>query len=185
MATAAKAAPKASGDVNWNQLLEDLQSGGNANFIFTKKPKNRIRLVRDPEQVPYIEVASTFRRNGVEGRTRTKFMILAVDLSAEDTDDEGPKVKGLVVSKTVFRQVVGLITEGYELWDPENGHGITISKTGQGLQTTYTVMPSQKVVPLDPDLLEDLPQLADLKEEYTKFSERPGAKDDAEAEADY
>lgn len=169
----AKTDLEAARDVNWEQLLEELQSGGSANFIFAKKPKNRIRLIRDPKQPVFAEVSSTFRRQGVEGTTKTKYMILAVDLTAPE-DDEEVKVKGLIVSKTVFRSIVALITEGYEFFDPTTGHGVTISKSGVGLQTQYSVMPSQKAQPLDPDLLKDLPLLSTLQEEYVKLNSRQG-----------
>lgn len=160
----------AKGTPNWGSLLEDLQAGGSANFIFAKKPRNRIRLIHDPAQPYFVEVSSTFRRNGEVGNTKTKYMVLAIE--PETDDEDGPKVKGLIVSKTVFRQIVGLLAEGYDFWDPEKGHGITINKTGTGLQTQYTVMPSQKSQPVSKDLMSDLPLLTHLQDEYAKLNAR-------------
>src|SRR5690554_6036191 len=107
----------------WRDVLERVEStGGGSNFIFPKAGRTRVRLVADPEERYFTEVKTNYR-----GRQKTKFLILAYDLGEED-----PELRGMIIPRTVFRAIVGLITEGYELWDPDEGRGIVIVRTGSG-----------------------------------------------------
>lgn len=163
--------------MNWGDVLDKLQAGGSSNFIFCKQQRTRLRLVHKPGEPYYTEVTSEF-----QGRKKTKFMVLAIDMGSED---EEQKVKGAILAKTPFRAIVSLLSEGFNLWDPKDGFGVTVVKTGSGLETQYSVMPSQKVLPIDEELIEAAPTFEQLHEEYRKLSEkRAGGDNGLEEKAD-
>lgn len=160
---------------DWGELLDRLQRGGSESFLYTKQQRTRVRLVRKPGEPYYAELATSY-----QGRAKTKFMILAVDMGA--ADDER-KVKGLILAKTPFKQIVALLTEGYDLWDLEGGYGVTIMKSGAGLETQYSVMPSQKPLAVDPALVADAPTFEELQFEYEKM-QKSRATVDEDTDAD-
>jgi hypothetical protein len=166
---AKKSTKKKTDPEYWDKVLESLQSG-DTNFIFIKPGRTRIRLLRDSEGSFYQEVESTFR-----GRTRTKYMLLAYSPDV-DTEDDSALIKGLLLSKTAFRGAVTLQAEGYELFDPEEGYGLTIVRTGSGLDTDYTVLPSKKPIEVPEAILEELTDVSLVKvaKAYTEFSASRG-----------
>lgn len=166
-----KAAAPAQAQPDWENLLENLATDRTSAFIFPKGPKTRVRLVHNPAEPYFTEIQTEFR-----GKAKTKYAVLAVQMDAAGDDEEGPKVKALVISKTVFRQIVQMLTEGYDLWDPEKGFGITILRQGSGLETNYSVLPSPRPVPVDPHLIEQAPDFASVQEEYAKLRERQASK---------
>jgi hypothetical protein len=185
-AMADKPTTKAKGteETNWGELLDQLNAGGSANFIFLKAGRARIRLVKPKSGAPFREVTSQFQQN----RPKTKYLMLAVDMGAPEDERA---VKGIVMPKTPFKSVVTLMTEGYDLLSPDEGHGVTFIRTGSGLDTTYNVMPSQKPQPVPKALLDAAPSLDDLKTEYesrpsrTTTTKKDGGDDEWTGEDDY
>lgn len=149
----------------WDKVLESLQ-GGDTNFIFIKPGRTRVRLLRDKDGDFFREVESTFRN-----RTRTKYMLLAYSPDVE-AEEGSSIVKGLLLSKTAFRGAVTLQAEGYELFDPEEGYGLTIVRTGSGLDTDYTVLPSKKPILVPESVLSELEEtdLGKVAKAYIEFS---------------
>lgn len=148
----------------WNSVLQDLDAGGGG-YIFPKAGRTRVRLIHNPDE-GYVE--EVINRYG-----RSRYMILAVR-----ADDEAEEVRGLLATKTVWKSIVQLLAEGYDFWDPEEGYGVTIIRTGTGLQdTTYTVIPSKSPVPLPDSILamvedETLPSLEEIAATYTDDSQK-------------
>lgn len=174
--TATKTAKVANGeqdDPDWSGLLDRLQQGGSNSFLFAKNPKNRYRLLHLDGEPFFVEVKSDFR-----GKVKVKYMLLALDMAAE-LDERIPK--GLIIAKTPFKAIVALLSEGYDLFS-ENGYGVTILKSGTGLDTSYSVMPSPKAIPVDPDLLDGAPTFEYLLKEYEAMAARRAEKPEGDAE---
>lgn len=149
-----KVAPKKAGKkgkVDWQSMLDSLESGGlTGNIFFPKSGKTRVRLIledEDDQESWFTEVQGEF-----EGKVRSRYIIRGVVLHPAPDDK---KIMGIVVSKTAMKGIVGMLAEGYDLFDPEEGHGITISKTGASLNTSWGVTPSPKPVEIDLDEYED------------------------------
>lgn len=159
--------------IDWDRVMDDLQSGGSSDFIFCKQDRTRLRLVQKEGQPAFTTIPSTY-----QGRTKDKYMILAVDMAV----DEGERtVRGVILSKTPFKAIVQLLQEGYDFFDPEEGFGVTVRRSGSGLDTQYAVMPSQKPLPMDPEWIEEnSPTFDDLKEKYAEMSARRSGDGDSD-----
>lgn len=140
------AAPiKKKGGVDWEAMLESLEAGGaNGNILFPKSGKTRIKLVLeddDDEASWYTEAVGEFN-----GKVRTRYILRAAVLFPAQDEK---KLMGVVVAKTAMKAIVGMLAEKYDLTDPEEGHGITLSKTGEGLNTTWGATPSPKPIEIE------------------------------------
>lgn len=142
---------------DWESLLEDLNSkaggGGSGNIYYIKREKTRVRLVlvpgRDPRRF-FVETQKIF-----QNKTSLCYLVPAVVLSTNVKDDQYAdplKVKWVRVPKTLLPQIVALIVEGFEIFHPTEGHGITIDQI-KGERTSYMVRASPKPVALDWDNL--------------------------------
>ncbi len=145
----------------WQKVLDGI--GEEGQFMFLKKAKTRIRLVMPDKgsKKPFRTVTSIYR-----GKPRTKYMMLAVDM------DEGDniQVRGLVAGKRAYKAIVSFLAEGYDLFHPTKGYGLTLIKTGTGPDTSYTAIPSHKAVPLPDEILTaDLPDLDKVAVEFDKW----------------
>ena len=49
----------------------------------------------------------------------------------------------------MYQSIVNTAAKGYDLFSPEEGLGVIITKTGSGLQTGYEVLPSPKPIVVD------------------------------------
>lgn len=171
---AAPPPPPAQEGNRWSNLLNDLNTAGSGDFFFPKTGRTRLRLIPEEgtEDQFFTQVDSVYR-----GQTKTKYILLAIVLGT----DQGPldekwvnKVVGVVVSKVVLKGIVQLLAEEYDLLS-EEGHGITIVRSGNGqFDTTYTVLPSQKVVPIPEEA--EMPEmtLEEMAEEFMDFQARKG-----------
>lgn len=156
----------------WQEVLQSL-TVGSSNFLFPREGRTRVRLGADRDGLYFLEVQTQY-----QGRIKTKFLLLAVPM------DEGEKTwKGLIVPKTVFRSIATLAAEGYELWDPEEAHGITIVRTGSGLESSYSVLPSHKPIPLPREVREqEIPSLTELLRVYQRIQARRWGGEEEEEE---
>lgn len=173
---------KKSGGVDWQAMLDSLESGGiTGNILFPKSGKTRIKLVLeddDDEESWYTEVQGEF-----QGRVRSRFILRGVVLFPAQ---EEKKILGIVVAKTAMKQIVSALAEGYNLTDAEEGHGITLSKTGSELNTTWGATPSPKPVEIedfdeyedDDSTLEELEkQLEEIAAKRAGSTKKKGKKD--------
>lgn len=167
---------------NWQKALDDLASGSTT-FFFMKQPKTRIRLVNqetDPEHF-FMPVTSVFR-----GKEKVKYLVMGVVISTEGrelADNWKNKIVPIVMPKTVIKSILTYLAEGYDFFDPKEGYGITIAKSGSGMEMDYTVLPSpqavslpEKVIPAD-KTLEDF---AAAFEEFQRNRGNGGGKNDSE-----
>lgn len=162
-----------SGASKWQNLLDDMQSGQGGPFFFPGEGKTRLRLVAQEGTSDefFAETRAVFR-----GKEKVKYIVLAyvVGSSSKELPEEMKgKITPVVVSKTVLRGILSLLAEGYDLLDPEDGHGLTLIRSGKGLDTSYNVMPSPTSVVLPDDLefpVETLEELAQMY--YTQSLER-------------
>lgn len=137
----------------WQAMLDSLASGQNGPTFFLKGGRTRIRLVPEPgteedaTPVFFTPVESQYR-----GRVRTKYLLSAVVLAAEGRDIPEEKVNKVIpvlVPKQVVSDILNALAEGWDLFDMENGHGISILKQGSGLNMEYSVNISPKPVALE------------------------------------
>jgi len=152
---ARKAAPKKEDpSVKWQSLLDGMRSGGA--FVFPQEGKTRLRLI-----LPEGEDLYHFYREVINSYGRTKYLIMAVVISSDEPD----VVRPVILPKTPLQDILTILAEGYELFDIEEGFGLSITRTGSGLDSKYSVLPSPKAYPLSDDLEwppEDLDEFADL-----------------------
>lgn len=147
----------------WSNLLDQLQKGG-GDFLFLKPGKHHLRLVQPPKgERPFLEVKTHYR-----GKPRTKYMVLVVDM-----DEDEKKIRGALLARTAWQGIVSLLAEGFELFDADNGYGVTVIRSGSGLNTEYSVLPSRKPVPLPNEVRnQETPSLADTAQAYLEMQKK-------------
>lgn len=137
---------------DWEAVLSGLQSGIGGEFFFVKSPKTRVRLLCFEEDLTHFFAPAT---TSYQGREKTKYVVFAKVIEtagqgAKPLSDEWKgKVAPLVITKTALNGILGVLSEGYDLFDEEEGYGVTIIRSGSGTDTDYTVMPSQGPVRVD------------------------------------
>lgn len=164
---------------DWQNMLDQLNSKGNGAYFFPKDGKTRIKLLWPTGHGPHDRVffAETLRM--FRGQTRTRYLVMGVVLASPngDADEEARrKVRVIVVNKTILKDILNLLAEGWDLLG-HNGHGISISRTGSGLDTDYNVTQSPKPIRLD---LEDLDWPEESIEELAVKFEADSAERDAQ-----
>lgn len=171
----------------WQKMLDDLPSGQGGPFFFLQQGKTKIKIV----PVEGTEDFFAESRAIFQGKEKTKYVMLGLVAGAtgrEIPQEDINRVQPIIIPKTVLRNILTLLAEGYDLLSADEGHGITIVKSGEGKNTTYSVLPSPKPVQTStalnyPD--ESLEELANMF--YTQNVERaesgPTAGSDDEDEA--
>lgn len=156
------------------EFLNSLKSSGGGKYFFVKEGRTRVRLLglEDPAN-PESFYAETTNSYG-----KTKFVVFG-EVLGTDQGELSPQFAGKVVPiicpKTVIEYILSLLIEGYTLWGDEGAHGITIHRTGSGLDTNYNVIPSSKPIGFtegvempDQSLAEVAIAFADASEERAK-----------------
>lgn len=142
----------AKGKNPFEKLLEEINektSGKGGVFYHPTPGKTKCRIILPEGNEP-----TEFYREVINRWNKTRYMVAAVILEAPDwVDDKDepkePELRALVLPTTAFKDVVGLLAEGFELFDPEGGHGISVSREGTGkFDTTYSVNPSPRPIDL-------------------------------------
>lgn len=164
----------------WGDLLDQLSVGGN--FYRLKEGTTKLRLVQLPTMkakkgqpfVFYGEVQTSYR-----GNERTRFVIPALVLEGKGARPEmSKKVTPVVITKTILKGILGLLAEGYELFDLKEGYGIAIKRTGTGLNTDYAVLPSRNPQPMPEDF--ELPgekvTIDEMASEFETWANRPASR---------
>ena len=165
-------APKPGTQEYYQALLDELnKKGGEAEFYYLQKGRNKIRMLPEFAQVGIFY--KVVMRSWQGGEPKPKYIIKALVWSDRSTR---PEVKGIVLPKTVITQIAGLLAEGYDLFSPA-GHAISVLKEGEGLQTNYSVIASPKPVPIPTEftpLEMTLDELGDLRvERDAELAARP------------
>lgn len=156
----------------WQELLDDLGSESNdPRIYFIKAGRNRMRLVpedNDPKKF-FVKFSRTY-----DGTVRTKFLIRAVVMGKKNDD---ARIQAVPVGKVVITQILNLLTEGYELFHPTKGRGVTIVKSGQGREgTSYSTLTSPDPVPLPKGLLDLTDKLAKIAADMQEADEKRAAE---------
>lgn len=156
---------------NWGDLAAELESAGGGTGSFLREGKTRIRIVAedsDDDKSWFSDVQTYW-----QGKPRERKLIRCVILG-----DEEHKIVPLVVAKSVLKGIFNILDEGYDLLDEEGGYGVTIVRSGEGLNTSYTTMPSRKEVPI-PDDVEDMEMT--LEEAAEKIDEESKTRSEEQA----
>jgi hypothetical protein len=139
--------------VNWDQILNTMNESSSGPFFFV----TRIRLLCLEDSLEHFFAPAT---TYFKGKPKTKFVVFGTVLSS-DGGSKGPlsdqwknKLVPIVITKTTLTGILAILAEGYELFDPETGHGINIMRSGTGTDTDYNVNPSPQPVALDLDSME-------------------------------
>lgn len=152
------------GDDFWAQQLA--QAATVAGIIFPKEGTTKVRLVwKAEDELPYLAVDVVFR-----GRHKNKYLFLAMS--------DG-KPTGVMVTKTVLKGILTLGQQGYDLFDPAEGYGLQIIRSGTGMTgTSYSVLPSKKPVPLTQEDADQLTSwsLQELARNYAALQNQRGAE---------
>ncbi len=159
-------APVTAEEVPWQDVLDQLSQAGM--FFRLKAGKTRIRLVPPPDgnvRKFFTDVTTTFR-----GKTKTRFAVLGLVLAGSGAKPEmAASPVPILISKTVLKAIIQLLAEGYDLFSP-NGYGLTLARAGEGLDTEYAVMASQKPIPLPTNMAYPEKTLFDLAREFEAWS---------------
>lgn len=153
MARKKAAVKEEDSSTKWQSLLDGMKSGGA--FVFPQEGKTRLRLV-----LPEGEDMYHFFREVINSYGRTKYLIMAVVISSDEPD----VVRPVILPKTPLQDILTILAEGYELFDIDGGFGLSVIRTGSGLDSKYSVLPSPKAFPLSDELEwppEDLDEFAD------------------------
>lgn len=159
---------------NWQKALDELGDGSGP-FFFFKASKTNVRLVCFEENPEHFFAAAT---TVFKGKPKSKYVVFGQVLKTQGRDLSEKwinKIVPLVITKTALKSIISLLAEGYELFDPAQGFGITLMKSGSGTDTEYNVMPSPQVVPLNLDeLTRPEKSLIEYADELTNNSSRQG-----------
>jgi hypothetical protein len=127
--------------VNWEDLRATLLGGGETQFLFLKAGRTPLRLLwPEDADAPFVSVKAYY-----QGRVRQRWAAAAF------RPQEPQAIKAAILPKSVAQAILDLLIEGYELFDMEKGHGITVIRTGLGLETSYNVVASRDPVPVPPE----------------------------------
>lgn len=121
----------------WQGILDGMKSSGV--FSFPQEGKTRIRLVLTSEGDPY-----NFFREVTNSYGKTKYLFFVLLPGSDDP----ALVRPFIAPKTVITDILSMLAEGYDLFSEDEAFGVTINRTGSGLDSKYSVLPSHKAQPL-------------------------------------
>lgn len=137
----------ASSSTDWNALLDQFAAGDGEVLFIKKRVRVRLAPFDDPNRI-FIPVKNIYR-----GKVSTKYMVKVLYLEA--TEGSSP-YRALLLSKRDIRTILQLQMEGWELFDAEAGHAISLTRTGSGTDSQVSVSPSPKTRPLSEEELTEL-----------------------------
>lgn len=156
----------------------DVPEGEGGQYFKPQEGKNRIRLVTKPFELKYWEEGADKSyethilaegEDAPEGKdVKTKYSYLILN-----RDDEN-KVQIYEAPITVFRQIMDYATDK-EYGDPQM-YDLTISKSGSGLQTKYSVIASPKKEDLTDDEVKAIAEVKQLEDVYAPKEEDEDSK---------
>ena len=148
----------------WEATLAELTSSEGGRYLFPEVGQTKIRILLSPEREAtmfYHPVATTYN-----DKVRTRYMLPVMLI--------GPitwEFKYAVVAKTVIQGILEILMQGeYDFLHPDKGHAVTITRTGEGLATRYSVMPSRSAVPVDYNEINWEKSLEDVANEFVAAS---------------
>lgn len=161
----------------WHKLLDNLSTS--VTFLRPKEGRTRLKLYwADPsaDEVFYRDVQSIYR-----GHEKTRYMILAVPFDGPGvTEDMKSKVVPMIVNKTILKALLSLLSEGYDLFSSAEGHGISINRTGTGLDSDYQVVASAKPQAFPEDLEIPTKSIDQFAAEFELWASRNSSREEDE-----
>jgi len=134
----------------WEDKLKNLDNSSGGNYVFPQVGTTKVRLLVSPEREAeefYEPVSRLFRE-----QEKTQYMAPCIVFEDKTWNMD---VKYLNMNKTVFKGILSIMAGGeYDLLSPDKGHAVQITRTGEGLKTQYTVLPSMQQVPVDYGMIE-------------------------------
>ena len=166
-------------EIDWGDMVEKF-AGASGDVMFLKAGKTRFRLLpplKDGEITAsdlFVPVDSVYR-----GNVSTKFLatVWATDSPIEH------HVCTVLLSQKQVRQLLQLqMEDDYELYDLDEGHGISAIKTGERQQTSVNFLPSSKEVYVPDEVLENLEKfdVAAVADQFTKAQHERNSEDNEE-----
>lgn len=137
----------ASSSTDWNALLDQFAAGDGEVLFIKKRVRVRLAPFEDPNRI-FIPVKNIYR-----GKVSTKYMVKVLYLEASEGSSP---YRALLLSKRDIRMILQLQMEGWELFDAEAGHAISLTRTGSGTDSQVSVSPSPKVRPITEEELTEL-----------------------------
>ncbi|MEM0201432.1 MAG: hypothetical protein QXD23_03430 [Candidatus Micrarchaeaceae archaeon] len=164
------------------KLLVGTATKSFTNYFTPQIGENIIRILPlDPPIASYFEHFSRWSFNCKRPNARCPICLIAdrfnlPDLKAYqryvmyvwDLKDKDHPVKLYPFGSKIAQSINLIVSQGAELMDPVNGISLVISRSGTGLKTQYTVLPS-KSIPLPKSI--DLDQIESLTDFLKKKSE--------------
>ena len=159
----------------WEANLNALKATEGGLYVFPQGGQTKVRMLLSPEREIedfYQPVLRMFKNNST-----TRFMIPV--LVIDDSGNINNEIRYLVTAKTVIKAILTILSGGeYDLLHPENGHSIVINRTGEGLNTEYSVLPSKAPVAVDYEVLDFEHKLIDLTLEMEASDREDKEEDD-------
>lgn len=158
---------------SWQTMLEDMQSSeGGGKFFFVQKGRTRVRLIpekgTETNEFPsfFIETQG-FWQNKPKKRFVVRGLVVEAD-GRELSEEDQHTVRPLLVAPQVVKKILALLSGGWDLLGTDTGHGITILRSGTGINTEYDVVVSPTAKPIaEFGSIIDMPEsLAQLDKEY-------------------
>lgn len=157
--------------VNWEELLQGMNTGGGGNFFFPKPGRTVVRIVPLEKGEFHPGSETGWLGETVDPKWNKKKYILMAQVLKTDQGPLGDRWAGRVVPvilpATVIKGIFAILSEDFDLLSDDGGLPITIRKEGKGLNTTYNVMPAAQAHAIDREELE-IPEttLSTLSEEF-------------------
>ena len=129
----------------FEEEIKMLDQSGDGTYYFLDQGKNKVRLLLSPERE--ISVFAQLVIRSFKGKERQQYMLPV--LVGDSKGIYNNNVRYMVVPKTVYKAILELLANKWDLFHPETGHGIVIDRTGEGLKTRYSVTPSPNPIPVD------------------------------------
>ena len=123
----------------FEEKLEEIEAETEGVYLFPQAGKTKVRLLLAPERD--ISVFSCPVLRSYKGKESLKYMLPVL------LNDNNVKIA--VVPKTVYKGILQLLANGWDLFHPDTGHSIIIDRTGEGLKTKYTVSTTPNPVRVD------------------------------------
>jgi hypothetical protein len=156
------------GKEEWEEILAEIEKTEGGKYLFPEKGNTRIRILLYPERTAtefYQEVVTVFKD---KARTRYMFPVLVADDNLNFTYE----VRLAVVAKTVLQEIMKFFVAGYDFLHPAEGLGLTIVRSGEGLGTKYSVIPSKSPIPVDYKAIEFEKTLSEVAEEFVNNNQK-------------
>ena len=172
---------------SWETLMASL-GGGKSNVYYVKEGKTTIRLVYREADNPLMGGPKKFWVDTVknyQGKVSTAFVVRALVLKTSkdgDNNISSSRVRYCRLTVGQLQGILGALQEDHDLFDPENGKAVVVTKVVKGDNTSYMVQASAKSVPINLDSLEwpDVTIIEAAKAE-AEAQEARGAGDDNKA----